>query len=301
MKTPIILIGFNRPAKFEALLHKVCQTPFEKAYIFCDGARNEQDEPLCLETQRIAQQFAQRYPIEVVVRNHNYGISKNVIDAISSVLLKHPQAIIFEDDIHPREGCISYLDLALKTYKDREDIFSIGCYHRPLPADLYSDNTFLSPRFNCWGWATWASRWQKVQAVMESGEVPFKYYYDVPEIGGEDHPNRVRHHHLNNYIIQWDIHLVLQCLKHGWWQVQPKDCLIENVGFDGSGMNCGSTVGSECFEMRHQTESYTHLNPHLEPNPAILRAIQATYADPRVTPFRRWRRKWFYRLQMAFK
>ncbi len=130
MKTPIVVFAFNRPDKLQALLTKLTRVPFQKAYVFCDGARGERDLEACASTQQVAMDFARRYPIDVIIRERNFGLSPNLVNGINMVLDQHPQMVMFEDDIHPKVGCLEYMELALNTYEHRSEIFSIGSYHR---------------------------------------------------------------------------------------------------------------------------------------------------------------------------
>lgn len=296
--TPIVLFAFNRPDKLALLLERVTQQENRKIYVFCDGARHAKESALCHETQRVAQGHTERALVKVCVRPYNYGLSSNLLDGISAVLATHPQAIIFEDDVHPKPGCIDFLEHALEVYEPRQEIFSIGCYHRPLPLNDYPDNVLLSPRFNCWGWAIWASRWNTIKDALERDAIPFRYYHDVPEIAGADIPSRLRHHHLKRNGLTWDTRVALHCLKNKWWQVQPRDVLIENVGFDGTGTHCEAGNCREVFDGHYDRTHYEVFNPQIEPSAALSRAIEISYADRGVGSFRRWRRKWLYRFRL---
>ncbi len=296
-EAPILILAFRRPDKLERLLDKVTQQTNRQIYVFCDGPRNEDDKPLCLQTQQVAQ----RYNVKTTIRQGNLGITQNLFAALKEVLQRHSNVIIFEDDVHPKTGCIAFLDQALETYADRNDIFSIGCYHRQLPSTVYDDNVILSPRFNCWGWAIWANRWHRIQSALETDVIPYRYYDEVPENAGIDIPNRMRYHHLKKRELTWDTRVALYCLSNRWWQLQPKDVLIENIGFDGTGEHCGSGgCGLETFHGCYDPDTYRHLNPNLQPNLKVIRAVQASYEDQTISRFRRWRRKWFYRLNRAF-
>lgn len=302
IKTPIVLFAFKRPDKIKKLLSIITKTPFSQAYLFCDGPRNDEDRPACEATQAVIQKYAKNHPIQVVIHKHNVGLNKNIIDGISHVLSRHPQVLVFEDDVHPKAGCLEFLEQALDIYSDRQDIFSIGCYHRPMPLNNYQGNVFLSPRFNCWGWATWAHQWQKVKKNMENLSLPFRYFDQVPEVAGIDIPLRMRHHQLHGKPLTWDTILALHCLKNSWWQVQPRDVLIENVGFDGTGTNCGQAKDCrEVFTSHYNQNKYSQISHGVQSDPSVIKAVEESYADPKSTPFRRWRRKWEYRLRMLFK
>ena len=139
--------------------------------------------------------------------------------------------MVFEDDVHPKPGCVEYLKTALHTYESRQQIFSVGCYCRPLGA--ITGNVFLSPRFNCWGWATWAVRWQQIQRPLENWELLFPAFYKLSEAAGYDIVQRWRSYELKKKNLTWDTLVALHCLQQGWLEVQPNDVMIENVGFDG--------------------------------------------------------------------
>ena len=55
------------------------------------------------------------------------------------------------------------------------DVFAVGG-SPSLRADALPDYPYdvvLSPRFRCWGWATWAGRWQRVADALPSFVNPF--------------------------------------------------------------------------------------------------------------------------------
>lgn len=290
LEVPAILFAFNRPDKLRALWSRLADQGVKMAYLYCDAARGEQDEELCEATQKVARNL----PVELRIRPHNYGLSKNLISGISEVLSQHPSAMVFEDDVHPKAGCIDYLNMALDTYGSRQQIFSVGCYRRSL--DVPTTNVFLSPRFNCWGWATWANRWERIQESLKNWELPFPAFYKLSEAGGYDIVQRWRAYEMKNKPLTWDTVVALHCLQQGWMQVQPSDVMIENVGFDGTGTNCGAEgMGRDGFEGSPQVENYRQMDPMLIADPSTLRAIQRSYADPRVTKFTRLRREWHYR------
>lgn len=222
---PAILFAFNRPEKLSELWSKLSEQGVQTAYLYCDAPRGPQDEELCEATQKVAKSL----PVELRIRPHNYGLSRNLISGISEVLSQHPSAMIFEDDVHPKPGCIDYLKTALATYWSRQQIFSVGCYHRPLQVPM--GNVFLSPRFNCWGWATWANRWQRIQEPLKNWDLSFPPFYKVSEQAGYDIVQRWRSYEMKNKGLTWDTVVALHCLQHHWMQVQPRDVMVENVGW----------------------------------------------------------------------
>ena len=300
VSTPIVLFGFNRPEKLKQLLERVVTEPITRVFVYCDGPRGAEDEELCEATRQAAEEFANQFPVTVRTRPENYGITKNLVCAVSEVLSEFRQAMFFEDDVHPRPGCLGFLDRALEAYRFRQEIFSIGCYHRPV-SDLELPMTFLSPRFNCWGWATWRDRWQQLQEPVLQNQLPWQEFYEVPTTAGQDLRERFRQHLLKGKTMEWDTLTALWCLKQGWYQVQPKEVAVTNVGFDNTGIHCRTNDSSkECFQSSFLGDDYWEMDGAITPNQELVNAVEATYDDPNITLLRRIRRRVEYQVRRFF-
>jgi hypothetical protein len=100
----------------------------------------------------------------------------------------------------------------------------------------------------------------------------------VPEIAGADLPPYVRQYRLKGRILTWDTRSALLYLKHGWLQVQPREVLVENMGFDGSGTHCGNSAHSpDSFVEDYNIADYKTLNPSITLRPDVVKALAQSY------------------------
>jgi len=69
---------------------------------------------------------------------------------------------------------------ALEFYKDEPKVWHISGWNYPIDPEGLPD-TFLWRAMNCWGWATWADRWQYFQREPENwfGSFQRKKYSDL--------------------------------------------------------------------------------------------------------------------------
>ena len=100
--------------------------------------------------------------------------------------------------------------------------------------------SYFYPTMNCWGWATWADRWQyfKKDAVYYKSLFTdeMKYHFDVEGTQGmwsqvEDNISGK----INTWAIFWYATIFL---KNGLC-LAPSKSLVKNVGLDNSGVHCG--------------------------------------------------------------
>ena len=298
MNYPLVIFSFNRPQKLKQLLINLQGEIFQKVIIFCDGPRFEDEREQCEENQRQAQAFKFHFDTEIISHKHNYGLIKNFAEGLTRVFQQYEAAIILEDDCLPKLGFFKYVTQGLNIYQSRKDIFSIGAYHRPMQMSQKRE-VFLSPRFNCWGWATWQDRWQSIAQAVHSGISPFRHYYMIPQTAGIDIPMRARSAVLKKRPLTWDTLVALHCLKHQWYQLQPLHVMVNNIGFDGSGMNCPPKPDSDQGEDILSLSVPTEMPQDIQLYPEVIKANRLAYYDPKLTSFRLWHRKYIYLMKIS--
>ncbi len=242
MDVPVAVFSFRRPEKLrgvlEALRAQAHRVPI--VYHFCDGPRDAQDHAACDANRAVAREYGAYLKSEYTLRETNLGLFRNLTTGIDAVLSRHEAVIVLEDDVVPSPDCLPFLTGCLDSFRARADVFGISAYH-PLNPDTLppsAANGFLSPRFLCWGWATWADRWRLIRNDVLARTPPYAHYWNIPAWAGTDLRWALRDHRLGKRPITWAQLVALFCLHRNWLQVCPPHSLIENTGFDGSGENC---------------------------------------------------------------
>ena len=243
-KAPILLFAYNRPDHLRKCLISLaaCEGALESIlHIFCDGPKPGFEEAV-KETRKVARQEANGRFAEVRILEaaQNKGLSRSVIDGVSSVFETSDSVIVIEDDLVLSPYFIDYMNSALHNYESQNEVFSITAYCYPrrrfqIPPD-FSDEAFLLPRIGSWGWATWKSRWGK--AVWDT-----KIFYELANSENElsdyaktgaDKAELVKllsKGEIDSWAIRWDY----AAYKNGAMSLYPSRSLVQNIGFDNSG------------------------------------------------------------------
>ncbi len=164
MDIPILLLAFNRPDVFQELLDSLRLVKPQKIYIAVDGPRLE--KPDDIEKVKAVQNAIHSidWPCEIKThfREVNMGCRHGITDAISWFFKQENFGIILEDDCIPNVHFFDYCREMLYHYKDDKRVFSIAGYNpvNTINFDNYAYDYWFYPTAICWGWATWADRWQ---------------------------------------------------------------------------------------------------------------------------------------------
>ena len=77
--------------------------------------------------------------VNVIRREHNYGIEKNYFDAVDFVFEKYDRLIFSEDDNLFSDDFLNFMSSSLDVYKDRADVFSVSGYNYPIDTSAIKD------------------------------------------------------------------------------------------------------------------------------------------------------------------
>ena len=164
VKSPVLLIAFNRPSETLEVIARLRDVKPKKLYFSVDGPRPSRASDIVFveETKNLVSQID--WECEVVTRflNKNMGCGEGVSSAISWALEEEDNLIILEDDIVPQLSFFRFCDELLDRYRDDDDVFAIsGSNFVPIrmvdPAESYRFSSIP----HVWGWATWKSSWTR--------------------------------------------------------------------------------------------------------------------------------------------
>ena len=229
--TPVVIFAFDRPDTLQQVMTQLgSQTLLpDKIIAFSDGARNSLEEAKVDKVRAILHGIDWA-DVEVIERPGNFGCATNIIAGISEVFEKHAQAVIVEDDVLPARSFYESMTVMLEAYSKDPKVFAVGGYPSICRTiDDYPYDVILSPRFSCWGWATWADRWQGVADDLKSGRVPYSSPDEVPRHAGEDLPTALAAV-LARPGAYWDSPLALLCLRRNWFHAITNYYLTTNIG-----------------------------------------------------------------------
>jgi hypothetical protein len=241
MKTPVILIIFNRPDETQRVFDAVRIARPPKLLVICDGPRNKADEEKIDESKAIIETVD--WECEVI-RNYsdtNIGCRSKLSSGLQWAFSIVDRAIVFESDCLPDQTFFKFCDELLEKYKDDEEIMHIGGNFFQQRNDKFTskDSYYFSSIPHIWGWATWSRAWKyydpdliewpkvkadgtlskilKDPAVYEYWSTVFDAYYDKK-------------------LPSWDGQWTFQCIMRGGLSIIPSVNLVTNIGFGPQAM-----------------------------------------------------------------
>ncbi|WP_161627742.1 methyltransferase, TIGR04325 family [Eisenibacter elegans] len=162
---PIVLFIYNRPETLRRTLASLQRNPLAKdsvLYVFADGAKPGAS-PLDLAAIDEARQLVTAAPwcgeVKLLTRADNLGLAQAIYQGVTEVIEQYGRAIVLEDDLELSPFFLDYMNEALDCYAVEPRVWSIGACNFFSTQD-HTPDTFFIPIPDCWGWATWANRWQ---------------------------------------------------------------------------------------------------------------------------------------------
>ena len=238
---PIVLFGYNRPKHIKKTLEALSKNDLasnSELFIFIDWYKNNSDQNLNLEVLNICENF--QWPgISKVInhRNTNFGLAKNILSGVTEIVNKFGKVIVIEDDIETAPEFLKYMNNALFHFHNEKKVMHINGFNPETRFQSLLPNLFFTRFMNCWGWATWADRWEKYRDNAS------ELYTEL--ISRKDHQHYNFHGSakfdqqlidniegkINTWAVKWNATVFIEnglCLT-------PKISMVANCGLDGTG------------------------------------------------------------------
>lgn len=239
---PIVIFVYNRPWHTQQAIESLMRNKLSsssKLFIFSDGAKNNQDEPAVEEVRDYIKGIRGFVDIEIIERERNWGLADNIIDGVTRVVNEYDRIIVLEDDLVTSPYFLRFMNETLEFYKDEKWIWHISGWNYPIDPKGISD-IFLWRVMNCWGWATWLDRWQYFERDSEKLFRNFSQD-DIKRFnldGAHNFWSQVERN-VEGRIKTWAIFWYAAIFKKNGLCLNPSQSLVQNIGHDGSGSNCG--------------------------------------------------------------
>ena len=237
-KIPILVLAFNRADHVIEAMKAIKEYKPERLYLECDGPRkNKNGEYEKVEETRRAMLDAIDWPCQVktLFRDENLGCANAVNDAITWFFQQEEYGVICEDDMVLGQDYFKFCEELLPRYANNDRIMSISSQNLSHRNDI--NNTYVySCRQSCWGWASWARAWKKMDMSMSI--VPsLTYRFLFNKLGFFEGYMWKRNltkaykdiEHFNSWATRW----FLSVLVNDGLVIVPGVNLGVNIGFDG--------------------------------------------------------------------
>ena len=251
---PVIIPTLCRFDHFKECMESLARNTWAKGteiYIGLDyparDAHQEGYDKICKYLDETSFPFAK---VNVLKRESNYGVSKNVEDLRDTVRQKYDRFIFTEDDNVFSARFLEYIDTMLEKIKDKDDVFGVCGYSYPIDFTGSKDNTsctdgesfFVKTAFPAWGYGGFFHKRDKLMSEytheflingIKKG-VNHKLIKSLGKIYGGWFVNRA----CGKEITYDDIDVQLYQTLTGKMSIMPHKTLVKNMGWDGSGVNC---------------------------------------------------------------
>jgi hypothetical protein len=243
---PIVLFCYNRLEHLEKTIAALKLNDLaaqSDLFVFSDAAQTEGDEYKVKLVREFLAKIQGFKTVKVYEQTSNLGLATSIISGVTEVLQQHTACIVLEDDLEASPFFLKFLNEALTFYQNNTRIFSVSGYCPPIHLPMnYPFQTFLYPRINSWGWATWRDRWEKVDwEVLDFNRfISNKSLVNQLKRQGADLPVMLLKQQQGK-IGSWAIRFNQACFNLGMTNVYPVQSLIRNQGIDGSGTHMKTT------------------------------------------------------------
>ncbi|WP_195374784.1 MULTISPECIES: glycosyltransferase [Parabacteroides] len=239
---PIVLFTYNRSNHTQQLINSLLKNKCAKEsdlFIYSDGIKNSNVTYEVLSVREYLRTVTGFKSINIIERKENWGLAKNIIDGVTSIVHQYGKVIVLEDDLVVSPYFLKYMNEALDFYEKEEQVICIHGYVYPVKRKL--PETFFIKGADCWGWATWKRGWdlfcsdgKKLLNEIEKRNLKKEFDFDnsypyfrmlKQQIEGKN----------NSWAIRWYASAFLQ----NKFTLYPGQSLVNQIGVDGSGTHCG--------------------------------------------------------------
>lgn len=241
---PVVLFVYARADHTQRTLNALAANPEAKEtdlIIYADAARHDKDSANVQAVRDVISHVSGFKSVTLQLREHNVGLAQNIIEGVTHVCQQYGRVIVLEDDIVTSPAFLGFMNAALDKYQTEPKVWHISGWNYPISSDQPLPETFLWRTMNCWGWATWADRWQH----FKKEPVQLVDSWNANEIqrfnldGTCDFWSQVTANHqgkLNTWAIFW----YATIFANNGLCLNPTRSFVINIGHDGSGENCGT-------------------------------------------------------------
>lgn len=274
---PVVVTVYARADHAKRTLDALAANPgAEKTdvFIYCDGAREAADRDAVLATREAVRTAAGFRSVSIVERDANIGLARNITSAVSEIVAAHGRVIVVEDDILTAPNFLQFMNQALETYQDTPEVWHIAGWNYPIdPTGL--DDTFFVRVMNCWGWATWADRWDHFErdpsALIDTFTSAQRRAFNLE--GAHNFFAQIESNAAGKNVT-WAIFWYAAIFLRNGLCLNPTQSLVENIGFDGTGENCGA---ADIAQSTLRNGSKLTLPEDIQENPLALKRIQRNF------------------------
>ena len=256
---PVVLFVYNRPDHTQQTLDALAASPLAAAtnlFIYADGAPAGAEKALLVKIEAVQQIITAENRFKTVTVNRaasNKGLANSIIEGVTAMVNRFGKVIVLEDDMITSVHFLAFMNDALQTFEHTDAVACISGYIYPV-AGL--PPIFFLKGADCWGWATWKRSWDLFEAngeklleqLNQAGHAfDFNFYNSYPYMQMLEDQIKGRN---KSWAIRWYASAYLS----GKLTLYPGRSLVQNIGFDGTGIHSGKKQITQLSFATHATE-----------------------------------------------
>jgi len=241
---PIVLFVYNRLDHTQQTIEALQKNELaeeSELFIYSDAAQDEKIKQSVDEVRKYIKTVDGFKKVTIIEREKNWGLANSIIDGVTKIVNEYGKIIVLEDDLVTSPYFLKFMNEALEFYKDEKKVWHISGWNYPIEIDGEED-VFFWRVMNCWGWATWADRWQYFEKDIEKLIKTFSKD-DIKRFNLDGYENFWSQVIANQEgkINTWAIFWYATIFKQNGLCLNPVQTFVENIGHDGSGVHCGES------------------------------------------------------------
>lgn len=288
---PVILFVYARPDHTQRTLDALSANTLSRhtdLIVYADGARSPEDIPAVRDVRSVVGSNNSFKSLTIVERQQNIGLAKNIIGGVTTVCEQFGKAIVLEDDIVTSPTFLNFMNAALDYYEEIFDVWHISGWNYPIRLETEFD-TYLWRGMECWGWATWSDRWKHFEKDTEKLMSTFSRK-DIRRLnldGTRDVWAQVKAN-ARKEIDTWAVYWYATMVKHGALSATATNTFVQNIGIDGTGVNCGNR---DVYSAPLNLSSSFRFANYIAENTKAVEEVKRFHRSIRSSRFRRVARK----------
>lgn len=168
--TPILLLGYNRPDKFQSLIESIRTSKPQKLVLVIDGPRTNKNGDIekVQKVRDLANRIDWTDDVELLFRPENIGLRASVENAVTQVTEQYGKVIVVEDDVRVGPDWFNYAEFMLQKHQDNLQIEHVSGYNA-IPSNILTSKygSRLSRYPESYAWATWNRAWKHYDSSLE--------------------------------------------------------------------------------------------------------------------------------------
>ena len=232
MKKPVLFLIFNRLDTTQRVFEEIRKAKPPRLYLASDGARdNKEGEKEVVQKTRdfVLNNIDWDCEVKTLLRDKNLGCGPAVSRAITWFFEQEADGIILEDDCLPDPSFFKFCEELLEYYKDNKKIMHISG-DQFVPNFNNGASYYFAVNMHCWGWASWADRWNKYEFdLSDYNEKNVEKFSKNKAV--QEYWRNILLMVKNKQINTWDYQWMFSIIKNNGLCINPSVNLISNIGF----------------------------------------------------------------------